>query len=110
MNSNAKGKQGEREFSKQLIELFGINARRGQQFSGGSDSPDVVTDWDGIHFEVKRTEKLRLWEAIDQAERDANPNQVPIVAHRANGKPWVLILDMLDLKALVVYLKDKIKE
>ena len=58
-NSRDKGARGERELAAELHRLFGVTARRGVQYQGGTDSPDVVSDFDEIHFEVKRTE--RLW-------------------------------------------------
>jgi hypothetical protein len=99
MNSRSKGKRGELEFAKYIVERFdGINiegepvtCRRGQQFCGGQDSPDVVTNLP-CHFEVKRTSRLRLYEAVEQAVRDGGDKAV--VAHRANHKPWLAILPM----------------
>ena len=76
VNSNQKGKRGERELAK-LIREFGINARRGQQFSGSPDSPDVVTDLKDWHFEVKRTESLSVYKAMDQAASDCGANSSP---------------------------------
>lgn len=95
--SRDKGKRGEREFSHLLKDL-GFEARRGQQFSGSPDSPDVVTNIEGIHFEVKRVEKLNIQNAMDQAEIDAG-EQIPIVAHRKNRSPWMITLKAEDLIA-----------
>ena len=89
INSKRKGKTGELEFCNYLKDL-GYEARRGQQYSGSPDSPDIVTDMDNIHFEVKRTETLSLYKALDQAKKDAG-DKIPIVVHRRNGKPWVCI-------------------
>lgn len=50
--SRDKGARGEREF-RDLLREHGFEARRGQQFAGGNDSPDVVTDLP-CHVEVKR--------------------------------------------------------
>jgi hypothetical protein len=42
---------------------------------------------------VKRTEALRLWEAVHQATRDALPKEkIPVVAHRRNHEEWIVIL------------------
>jgi hypothetical protein len=101
--SLAKGKAGEREAAKRLAELFNVEARRGQQYHGGPDTPDVWADIPGVHFEVKRTEELRLWKAMNQAAEDAADN-VPVVLHRANGKPWVAIVRLDDLPKLAVQL------
>lgn len=79
-----KGKVGERELASELRRLFGVDARRGKQYCGGSDSPDVVTDAPGVHVEVKRTERLSLYPAMKQAVTDAGAEKVPVVFHRQN--------------------------
>lgn len=94
INSRNKGASGERELA-QYLETHGISARRGQQFSGGSDSPDVVTELSGIHFECKRVEAGNLYNWLDQASRDA-ANKIPVVAHRRNNRQWVSILNLDD--------------
>ncbi|HOX60016.1 MAG TPA: hypothetical protein P5205_21930 [Candidatus Paceibacterota bacterium] len=92
MNSRNKGKRGERQWRDEL-RANGYGARRGQQFSGSPDSPDVVCDalpW--IHFEVKAVERLNIEEAMDQARRDAS-SKVPVVAHRRNFRPWLVTME-----------------
>ena len=99
MNSRAKGKRGELDFCRFLSE-HGYPARRGQQHAGGADSPDVICEcMPDVHHEVKRTERLYLHEALDQAVRDA-VTKLPVVWYRRNGYGWVAILrgeDMLSL-------------
>lgn len=97
--SRQKGKRGEREAAKEIARLFRVEAKRGQQFQGSPDSPDVVADIPGIHFEVKRTERLKIWGAIEQAVADAGDN-LPVVLHRANNKPYLAIVRLDDLPAL----------
>jgi len=41
-----------------------------------------------IHSEVKRQERLQLWQWIAQAEAEAPPGAVPVVAFRRNRSPW----------------------
>ncbi len=87
MNSRAKGARGERAFAG-LLRENGFDARRGQQFAGGADSPDVVSRslaW--LHIEIKHAEHLKLVVACAQAEGDAG-GKPWIVAHRRNGTPW----------------------
>ena len=91
MNSRAKGKVGEREFAA-LCRAEGFDARRGQQFSGSADSPDVVSDALGwLHFEIKRVQKLNLIDACAQAEGDCG-GKPWIVAHRRNHAPWLVTM------------------
>lgn len=91
VNSRQKGARGERELAELLRER-GIKARRGQQFSGGTDSPDIVHDIPGLHIECKRTETLNVYVALEQAVRDAGMENTPVVFHRRSKKPWVVIM------------------
>jgi Holliday junction resolvase len=91
MNSRQKGKRGELEFSK-FLAAHGFPARRGQQFAGGNDSPDVVCEsLKAFHIEVKRCERGNLYDWLEQARRDAQDGQIPTVYHRRNDSPWVSI-------------------
>lgn len=100
MNSRQKGKRGEREWAKVLNTLFGLTARRGVQYQGSFNSPDVVGSWKGTHPEVKRVENLDLDAAIQQAVADAGMS-VPYVAHRKNNCPWLVTVRVDDLAAFV---------
>ena len=98
-NSRDKGARGERELADELRRLFGVEARRGQQYCGGADSPDVITDFDGVHLEVKRTERLSIYPAMKQAINDAG-GKIPVVCHRQNNKEWLAIVRLSDLQKL----------
>jgi len=98
--SRNKGKVGERELAHELTRVLGVSARRGVQFQGGPGSPDVVADLPGIHIECKRTERFRLYEALEQAVEDAG-NNIPVVLHRQNRQPWVAVMRLDDLPTLV---------
>jgi Holliday junction resolvase len=103
VNSRAKGARGERQWRDEL-RANGYMAQRGQQFAGSPDSPDVVCDeLDWIHFEVKAVERLNIWDAMDQARKDAvdggwlmvdgrRAGKVPIVAHKRNHRPWLITM------------------
>jgi len=91
MNSRTKGKVGEREWAS-VCRSAGFDARRGQQFAGGGDSPDVVCgDLPGIHFEVKRVQNLQIQKAMEQAQADCG-DKAPVVAHRRNREPWLVTM------------------
>jgi len=92
MNSREKGKRGERQWRDEL-RANGYMARRGQQFSGSPDSPDVICDelsW--LHFEVKAVERLNIEDAMDQARRDAGA-KTPVVAHRRSFRQWLVTME-----------------
>ena len=95
MNSRQKGARGERQWRDEL-RANGYEARRGQQFSGSPDSPDVVCrELDWIHFEVKRVAKVALFDWMEQAANECG-GSVPVVAHRTNGEPWLVTLRFED--------------
>lgn len=99
INSRTKGKTGELEVAG-ILRKHGIKARRGQQFSGSPDSPDVVADMPGVHLEVKRTERFELRAALSQAQRDAGEGEMPVVLQRGNRQPWVAVMLMEDFLKL----------
>ena len=91
MNSRNKGKRGELEAAHMLTDR-GFPARRGQQFSGGTESPDIICpSLPTVHFEVKRTEAGNPYNWIAQAKRDA-AGKMPVVLHRRNDCEWLAIL------------------
>ena len=100
VHSKNKGGRGEREFARWLKDNLGVDARRGQQYSGNSEAPDVVHSIPGVHFEVKRVERLNVTDAVVQAIADCGEEGVPVVAHRRNHKPWLLTLRAEDLREL----------
>ena len=93
-NSKQKGARGEREFAK-FCNFEGYTVRRGQQYNGieGEDCVGLP----GIHIEVKRTERLNIYDAMDQSINDArNTDNIPIVAHKRNNKYWVITMEAED--------------
>lgn len=91
VNGNQKGKRGERELAALLREHGYEEARRGQQFSGGGDSPDVI-GVPGLHIECKRTETYSHNLFIDQAVHDA-AGKPWAVLHKYNRRPWTATVD-----------------
>lgn len=101
--SRQKGKRGERECAAELSQLLGVHCRRGVQYAGravgGGEAPDVIVDAD-IHVECKRSETLNLYAALAQAAADAADGKTPIVWHRRNGQPSVVIVETSRLVGL----------
>ena len=96
--SKNKGKRGELELSHWLTKR-GHPARRGQQFQGSPDSPDVICESLPIHIECKRTEALRIYDALEQAQEDSD---LPgVVFHRRNSRDWLVVLDADDFLGLL---------
>lgn len=97
--SRQKGKRGEREAAAELGAIFACEARRGVQYQGGPDSPDVVLQGVNVHVECKRVERLDLYGAMRQAIDDAG-GDVPMVWHRRNNEESVCIVQTSDLVRL----------
>lgn len=89
INSREKGRRGEVEIAH-ILQEYGYNTRRGQQFSGANGDADVE-GLPGIHMEVKRVEHLNIDKALQQAIRDNYADElkqgkklIPAVFHRSN--------------------------
>ena len=96
INSKMKGKAGELEACKVLERILGINFERSVQYCGRAGDADIK-GVDGLHLEVKRVEKMNLYDAMKQAESDAPDDKVPVVMHRKNRKGWVMIINAEDM-------------
>ena len=90
-----KGRGGELELCRILNEE-GLPVSPGMPLSFGG-TPDLV-GLPGVHIEVKRTERLNLRAAMEQAERDALAFQdgAPAVFHRQNRRPWLVTMRLDD--------------
>lgn len=53
-----------------------------------------------FHLEIKRKETTDMYGWLDQACTDADLCKIPVVAHRKNGKRWLIILDARDFVEL----------
>lgn len=97
VNSKRKGKDGELELACKLRE-HGYNVRRSVQYNGKEEDGQAdLLGLPGIHIECKRTERLNLYEAVDQAKRDSKgKNQIPVVFHRRNKCQWLAIMPLDD--------------
>lgn len=96
--SKNKGKIGERELAR-LLTAFGYDCHRTAQCRGDTGQAADVEGLPGIHIECKRTETLRLYDALNQAKHDAamaGKRELPAVFHRKNECNWVVIMDLED--------------
>lgn len=106
-NSRAKGCRGERDGAAAWSQVMGGAARRGRQFAGSPDSPDIVTDFPGIHIEVKRTERGNPYSWLNQAIADAGADKCPLVLHRRNNQEWIVIARLTDVPRLAAEVTAK---
>jgi Holliday junction resolvase len=100
VNSNQKGKRGEREWVKLCREHGFEKARRSQQYAGGTEESADVVGLPYIHQEVKygydmTIEQVR--EFVEQAIRDnAGSSNIPIVAHKKTYGKWFVSMEWQD--------------
>lgn len=94
MNSRQKGKRGELELAH-ILKTYGYEARRGQQYCGANGDADVI-GLPGVHIEVKRTERFKLYDAMKQSERDAKDDEIPVVITRKNSEQWIVCIKLED--------------
>ena len=102
INSKQKGNRYERELAKTFRAYGFTEARRGVQYSGKQGEADDVVGLPHIHIEAKHVERLNLYEAIKQAERDANPDEFPCVFHRRNRTKTYVTMSLDDWMALYI--------
>lgn len=101
-NSRQKGARAERELAKVLSDLSAFSCRRGQQYSGANGDADVV-GLPMIHIECKAVERLNLRDAMAQAESDAREDEIPVVMHKKNRKPWLVTMSLEDFMKMYNY-------
>jgi hypothetical protein len=99
INSRAKGKKGEQEFINQHLRPFWPDACRNADQTK-TDKNDCLNAA-GCHWQIKRTESLRVWDAIEQAESEAAATDLPVVAFRRNRSKWFCVLEASELVALL---------
>ena len=97
INSRAKGARGEREWAKVCREHGYADVRRTVQYCGKTGDASDCVGLPGIHQEVKRTNCLQIYNAMDQAIRDAGKSgNIPIVCHRRDNCRWLVIMTAED--------------
>ena len=93
--SQQKGRSGEIELCSRLRD-YGFDVRPGKAVSYGS-TPDLV-GLASVHVEVKRTERLNLYSAMEQSQRDSIrfKDGLPTVFHRKNRRDWLVTMTLDD--------------
>lgn len=107
MNKRAKGLEAEREVAN-IWKGAGLEVRN---LEGQGDHlvivPPVYTETGGrllsatLHSEVKRQERFKLAEWLEQADKEAPAGTVAVVSFRKNHARWYSCLLTEDLAELV---------
>ena len=89
--SRDKGARGELELVHLLTDLGFKGLRRGNVFAGDADVVGLFP----FHIEVKRVEKLNLWNAVQQSIAEMHKKKdgvIPVVFHRKNKQKWLMTI------------------
>lgn len=98
-----KGAGGELEIVHILRDAGWKDAERTHDGRAQRTRGDIRNGPAGIHFEIKRVERLNVPAALRQAEQDANPLDIPVLVHRSSRQEWqatIPLSDLLDLLKL----------
>ena len=89
-----KGAAAERELAALIRDTWGYEVHRGKVFYHESD----LVGLDGIHVEVKRQERLNIYEAVRQAISEAGKSKdgLPAVFHRRDREGWLVTMRLED--------------
>jgi hypothetical protein len=98
--SRRKGLVGEREVAD-VFERFAWDVRG---LEGEGDWLCVSRHVRGLpllHVEVKRAERLRLPEWLEQAKREAPAGALPLLVFRQSRQPWRVLLELEQLLGML---------
>lgn len=92
--SRNKGASAERELANLIRDNWGYDVHRGKVFYHESD----IVGLDGIHPEVKRQERLNIYNAMAQAVDEAKKRNdgIPTVFHRRDRGEWMVTMRLSD--------------
>jgi Holliday junction resolvase len=96
----SKGNRAEREIID-LLHSFGWTSARRNFQSGGQGGGDIINGPADVHIEVKHHERCSIWAWIAQAESEARPTDVPLVAFRRNRSQWYATVPLDEYLALL---------
>lgn len=95
-SSKARGKRGELSLVHVLRDAGFTEARRTAQYCGKAGTSDVV-GIEGLHVEVKNQERLNIWSALAQSQRDTEADgngDIPAVFFKRNRSGWYVALPL----------------
>jgi hypothetical protein len=97
--SKRKGATGELDVAKLAIAHGFTECRR--NFGSGSRGGGDLIGIPGVSMECKRQERLNIHAAYEQAARAARATEMPVVAFKRSRGPWLAVLELDELFALL---------
>lgn len=104
-----KGKRAERE-AAELIRSWGIAARRGQQYAGDPDAPDVVAATPGLAWEVKARKQGHPGKWLEELLKNCHDGDIPVVLHKRDRQPWLLTIFAMQAPSFSTRLRLALRE
>ena len=95
-SSKARGKRGELSLVHALRDAGFTEARRTAQYCGKAGTSDVV-GIEGLHVEVKNQERLNIWSALAQSQKDTEADgngDIPAIFFKRNRSGWYVALPL----------------
>lgn len=100
-NSKQKGARAERELAN-ILKEHGYDAHRTAQYCGNTGDAADVVGLPGFHIECKHQERMELYKWYAQAVNDSKGKEdIPLVIHRQNNKPWLVSLSLEDFLKII---------
>lgn len=84
-----------------ILRECGYPVQRGGTQSYGQ-RPDLY-GLDGVHLEIKRSERAQIWDWMEQSQRDAQRfrDGMPTVVFRRSRSKWLICMELTDF--LTIY-------
>lgn len=97
-----KGASGELEVVHLLHSYGWPSARRTSDGREQRLRGDIAGGPSGVHFEVRRRERVNVWACYEQAVSDLeHPGVIPVVAFRRSRSPWLAVIELPELLELL---------
>lgn len=109
VNSKDKGARFERQLASKLRE-HGFECHRTAQYCGNTGEAADVVGLPGIHIEAKHQERMKLYDWMAQAKRDAHGAALPVVFHKQNNCNVLCSMEFDDFMVLYkAYYEEVVK-
>lgn len=103
--ARTKGSRYELEVAAEFNEALGTDLRRTPN-SGGLHIPCDLRGLEGFAIECKRHERLALWACLDQAQRQALADEVPLLVFRRSRSSSFVTLPLKHFLGLLAELRE----
>jgi Holliday junction resolvase len=102
--SRTKGSSGELEVVH-ILKGHGYETWRTPNSGAFTHSRGDIRGMPGLHWEIKRQERLEMDKWTAQAEADCASTDMPLVAYRRSRQPWRVVSLLEDF--LVIYKRSE---